>query len=61
MNPIVGLWKDTWYVWLLIGGVLAAGVYWVTAMFLVGFPALLAYFLYFAFIRYDQHGNKKSA
>lgn len=60
MNPILGLWKDTWFVWILLASVLGFGVFYVTALFLAGFPALIVYFLYFAFVRYDEHGKKKS-
>lgn len=61
MNPVLGLWRDTWYVWLLITLVLGFGVFYVTALFVAGYPALIVYFLYFAFVRYDQDGNRKSA
>lgn len=60
MNPVISLWKETWFVWLLFIALLGVAVYWVTPLFLVGFPAILFYFIYFAFIRYDEQGKKKT-
>lgn len=60
MSPIISLWKDTWFAWLLMVITLGTAAYSITALFLAGFPAMLFYFLYFAFIRYDDKGKKKS-
>ncbi|QDU55404.1 hypothetical protein [Aeoliella mucimassa] len=59
MGPLVGLWRDTWWVWLILAVlVIVLGVL-VTWFYFVMLPALPGMFVYFAFNRYDENGNEK--
>lgn len=59
MGPILGLWRETWWLWcLFLGGVLGASIF-VTPFFLFMAPVFVVMFLYFAFVRYDEHGQHK--
>lgn len=59
MGPLIGLWRDTWWVWLVfVVIVLVLGIL-VTKYYLVLLPALPGVFVYFAFNRYDSDGNEK--
>ncbi|MEM9644723.1 MAG: hypothetical protein AAF989_07005 [Planctomycetota bacterium] len=58
MKQLQGLWRDTWWLWLLflvliLGLSLMAGWF-----FLSLIPTLPCIFAYFAFIRYDEDGNE---
>ena len=60
MKQLIGLWRDTWWLWtgfvlLTIGFSLFVGKF-----FLLLLPCLPAPFVYFAYIRYDEDGNEKA-
>jgi len=59
MNQLAGLWRDTWFLWLAFLAMIAGAAYFVTVLFLIGIWPLLLYFCYFAFVRYDDSGQKK--
>ena len=59
MNQLIGLWRDTWWVWLLfiaITLVLGVVVGWFFYLLIVCLPVP---YVYFAFNRYDAEGNEK--
>jgi hypothetical protein len=59
MQRFQGLFRDTWWLWLalaFLGIVLMALV---SFVFVVTFPISLFSFVYFALLRYDEHGNPK--
>lgn len=59
MGPLTGLWRDTWWVWLMfVVVVLALGVL-VTPFYVLFLLVLPGIFIYFAYNRYDQDGNEK--
>jgi uncharacterized membrane protein len=60
MGPIRGLWHDTWWLWLSFGLASFLLTWFVMAVYVIFFPVLVGMFLYFAFGRYDEHGQKKS-
>lgn len=59
MNRFIGLWRDTWWVWLiffvigLFASLVLSRVFWIT------FPVCIFAFLYFGAMRYDENGNEK--
>ena len=58
MGQIKGLWRDTWWIWLLFIIATFAMAFMVTYAFLLGLLILPAMFLYFAYGRYDDQGNQ---
>lgn len=58
MGQIKGLWRDTWWQWLLFIGGTIAMAFTVTVAYLLGLLILPAIFLYFAYGRYDKDGNQ---
>ncbi|MEM9410063.1 MAG: hypothetical protein AAGA30_03050 [Planctomycetota bacterium] len=57
MKRFAALWKDTWWLWLLmVGGGCAAGLF-LHFIFFVSFPICFFAFIYFGLMRYDQDGN----
>lgn len=59
MKQILGLWRDTWWLWIVfiamtVGFATVFGLF-----FLLLLPCLPVTFLYFAFNRYDENGNEK--
>ena len=58
MGQIKGLWRDTWWIWLLFIGATIVMAFAVTFAFLLGLLILPAMFLYFAYGRYDDDGNQ---
>lgn len=59
MGPIRGLWRDTWFMWPLYLVTVLIVSYAVTPFFLVLIPIFCVIFLYFAFVRYDEHGRNR--
>ena len=60
MKQMIGLWRDTWWLWvgfaaLTIGFSLLVGKF-----FLLLLPGLPVPFVYFAINRYDDEGNEKA-
>ncbi len=59
MGPLVGLWRDTWWVWLMLGALVMVLALSVTRFYMVMLPVLPGIFIYFAYNRYDKEGNEK--
>ncbi|WP_146518728.1 hypothetical protein [Stieleria varia] len=60
MKQLLGLWRDTWWLWLgfvVISVVLAMAIEWFFALLI---PCLPVPFVYFAINRYDEDGNEKA-
>ena len=59
MEQIRGLLRDTWKFWIAFGlaGILG-GIY-VDPVIFVCLPISLVTIVYFAFVRYDQHGQRR--
>jgi hypothetical protein len=60
MKRLLGLWRDTWWLWtgfflMTIAFSAVVGIF-----FLLLLPCLPVPFLYFAFCRYDEDGNEKA-
>lgn len=60
MNQLIGLWRDTWWLWtafaiMTVGCSLLLGKY-----FLLLLPCLPIPYAYFAFNRYDDQGREKA-
>ncbi len=59
MERFKGLWRDSKYVWIAFFLVVVVFSILVSPLFLVMIPGLAGYFVYFAFIRYDENGVDK--
>lgn len=59
MNQLKSLFRDTWYLWLLVVAASVALVVFTSWFFLVNFPILLVVFIYMAHVRYDLDGNER--
>ena len=59
MAQLQGLWRDTWFLWIGFCVLLLILSVLLSWFFLLMAPALLVSYVYFAFIRYDEHGNEK--
>ena len=59
MGPLSGLWRDTWWVWLMLAIVVIALGIAVTWFYFIMLPMLPGMFVYFAFNRYDEQGNER--
>ncbi len=59
MKRFSGLFRDTWWFWLVFAGVAAILVWRVNFVFLSSIPIGLFAFLYFGLIRYDEEGNRR--
>ena len=60
MKQIQGLWRDTWWLWMifvLLTIILAALI---GKFFLLLLPCFPVPFIYFAFVRYDEEGKEKA-
>ena len=59
MNRLIGLMRDTWWLWLglIAGGVLLGTL--VDVILFASIPISIFSFLYFGFMRYDDDGNPK--
>ena len=59
MGQIRGLWRDTWWLWLGFTAAFVLLTVYVMAIYLIFLPVLPGMFLYFAFGRYDENGERK--
>ena len=59
MKRFLGLWRDTWLMWivLLTGGVLAGAF--IKAVFFFTIPISMFSFFYFGWMRYDEDGSHR--
>jgi hypothetical protein len=58
-KQLLGLWRDTWWLWTGFVVLTVAFSYLVGAFFLLLLPCLPVPFAYFAINRYDEEGNEK--
>ena len=54
-----GLFRDTWWLWVLFLIVSVCFSIFVSRLFLATLPALVVAFVYYASMRYDDDGNAK--
>ena len=59
MERIKGLLRETWWLWTLFAVMITVLGVTVSAMFFAMVPALIVVCVYFALVRYDEHGNPK--
>ena len=59
MQRILGLLRDTWWVWLAFLTISIVGAIEIDIAFLAAVPISLITIAYFAAIRYDEHGKPK--
>lgn len=59
MKRFAGLFRDTWYFWLIInaGGILAGSL--ISPVFFSAIPISIFSFFYFGLLRYDEEGNHR--
>ncbi|MEM0926444.1 MAG: hypothetical protein AAGJ83_10440 [Planctomycetota bacterium] len=60
MNQLLGLWRDTWIIWVgfcVVTVMLGIAVGWFFYLLLFCLPVPFAYF---AFNRYDESGSEKA-
>ena len=60
MKQMLGLWRDTWWLWTAFLVMTVAFSFLLGSFFLLLLPCLPVPFVYFAFNRYDSDGNEKS-
>lgn len=59
MKQMLGLWRDTWWLWVGFTVVTIGFTFLLGNYFLLLLPCLPVPFVYFAFNRYDDDGNEK--
>ncbi len=60
MKQLLGLWRDTWWLWTAFIVLTLVFSYVVGIFFLLLLPCLPVPFVYFAYNRYDEDGNEKA-
>ncbi len=60
MKQLLGLWRDTWWLWLAFVVMTLGFSGFIGVYFLLLLPCLPIPFVYFAFNRYDDQGNEKA-
>ena len=58
MNRLKGLFRDTWWLWLLFFGTGTVLSIFANVFFVVTLPILFVAFIYYAMLRYDDEGNQ---
>ncbi len=58
MNRLKGLFRDTWWLWLLFFGTGTVLSIFANVLFVVTLPILFVAFIYYAMLRYDDEGNQ---
>ena len=58
-KQLIGLWRDTWWLWTGFIATTIAMALVVGWFFLLLIPCLPVPFVYFAINRYDEEGNEK--
>ena len=59
MKPFLGMWRDTWFLWIGLLGV-GVGLGFLKSVFFLTIPITLFTFVYFSVVRYDADGNHKT-
>ena len=59
MKRYAGLWRDTWWLWIVLcgGGVIAGSIF--SWIFFSAIPISVFTFFYFGMMRYDSEGNAR--
>jgi hypothetical protein len=60
LKQCIGLWRDTWWLWLAFAALTIGFSLIVGRFFLLLLPCLPVPFVYFAINRYDEDGNEKA-
>jgi hypothetical protein len=60
MKQMIGLWRDTWWLWSAFVVLTIIFSFVVGKFFLLLLPCLPVPFVYFAYNRYDDDGNEKA-
>jgi len=60
MKQLIGLWRDTWWLWTGFVVLTVGFSFIVGKFFLLLLPCLPVPFVYFAYNRYDDDGNEKA-
>ena len=61
MNQIKALLGSTWWMWPPLFMTLFALTVWVESALIITFPLCIGIFLYFAFVRFDEDGNRRES
>ena len=59
MERFKGMWRETWWVWLILVGFGLAMAIFLHPVFYTSIPISIFSFIYFMFMRYDEDGNNK--
>jgi hypothetical protein len=59
MQRITGLLRDTWWLWLAFFSAAVLGASFVDIVFLAAIPICVVTMVYFASVRYDEHGRPR--
>ena len=58
MHPMIRYYRQTWWLWLLLTVAFVVLAWYVSALFWIFIPFLLAYSVYFGLIRVSELGDK---
>ena len=61
MNQIRALLKTTWWLWLIFFSLATVLYLWVDPIFVVVYPICLFTMIYFAFVRFDEDGDRRES
>lgn len=59
MKQLAALLRTTWWLWLLFFGISIGAAMALDPVFWILLPMCVFTMLYFAYIRFDEHGNRK--
>lgn len=59
MKQIMGMLRDTWWLWLIFFVIVTCGGLIITPLCFILYPVLIFIGMYFAFQRYDANGIEK--
>lgn len=60
MKQLLGLWRDTWWLWITFVALTVFFTFLIGNFFLLLLPCLPVPYVYFAFNRYDEDGKEKA-
>ena len=59
MKRVIALLRSTWWLWLLYVVISLPLIWFVDPVFWITMPIYGVTFVYFAFMRFDEHGNRR--
>ncbi len=59
MERLKGMWRETWWVWVILVSFGVGMAIFLDPIFYTSIPIVIFSFIYFMFMRYDEHGNNK--